>query len=95
ADGSRVGGLMQVQGLSNVFNRRIEVPIGVHGDRVGRLMAADILNGMQAVRGPLEALGLTTAAEFDRVFAEAKRAMESPQVRCVAPFYIAFGQRPR
>ena len=94
ADGSRVGALLQTQGLVNGVSRRIEAPIGVHGGRVGKLMAADILNGMQALRGPLEALGLTTAAEFDRVFAEAKRAMESPRVRCVAPFYIAYGQRP-
>ncbi|MGZ3638538.1 MAG: class I SAM-dependent methyltransferase [Ktedonobacterales bacterium] len=94
ADGSRVGGLLQAQGLVNVFSRRVEVPIGVHGGRVGRLMAADILNGMQALRGPMEALGITTAAEFDRVFAEAKQAMDSPRVRCVAPFYVACGQRP-
>ncbi len=93
-DGSRVGDLMRAQGLVNVFSRRIEVPIGVHGGRVGKLMATDILNGMQAVRGPLVALGLTTADEFDRVFAEAKQAMDSPQVRCVAPFYISYGQRP-
>ncbi len=94
ADGSRVGGLMQAQGLVNVSIRRVDVPIGAHGGRVGRLMAADILNGMQALRGPMEALGLTTSAEFDRVYAEAQRAMESPRVRCVAPFYIAYGQRP-
>ena len=50
--------------------------------------------GMQALRGPLEALGLTTAAQFVRVFAEAKQAMESPGVGCVAPFYLAYGQRP-
>ncbi len=94
ADGSRVGTLLQAQGLVNVSSRRVEVPIGVHGGRVGRLMATDILNGMQALRGPLEAQGLTTSTEFDRVFAEAQRAMESPQVRCVAPFYVACGQRP-
>lgn len=94
ADGSRVGALMQAQGLVNVSSRRVEVPIGVHGGRVGRLMATDILNGMQALRGPMEAQGIATAAEFDRVFAEAKRAMDSPRVRCVAPFYVACGQRP-
>lgn len=93
-DGSRVGSLLQAQGLVNVFSRRIEVPIGVHGGRVGRLMAADILNGMQALRGPMEQLGLTTTAEFDQVFAAARQAMESPRVHCVAPFYIAYGQRP-
>ena len=93
-DGSRVEALLQAQGLVNVVSRRVEVPIGVHGGRVGKLMAADILNGMQALRGPMEALGLTTAAEFDRVFAEAKQAMESPRVHCIAPFYISYGQRP-
>jgi hypothetical protein len=40
----------------------------------------------------MEALGLTPAAEFDRVFAEAKQAMDSPCVRCVAPCYVASGQ---
>ncbi len=93
-DGSRVGALLHENGLVNVYSRRDEVPIGVYGGRVGKLMAADILNGMQALRGPMESLGLTTATEFDRVFAEAKRAMESPRVRCVAPFYVAYGQRP-
>lgn len=93
-DGARVGTLLQAQGLVNVSTRRVEIPIGVHGDRVGRLMAADILTGMQALRGPMEAMGLTTAAEFDRVFAEAKQAMDSPRVRCVAPFHLAYGQRP-
>jgi|GEM_PF-464662 len=94
ADGSRVAALFRTQGLVNVFSRRFEVPIGVHGGRVGRLMATDILNGMQALRGPLEAQGLTTAAEFDRVFAEARLAMQSPRVHCIAPFYVAYGQRP-
>lgn len=94
ADGSRVGALLQAQGLAKVFSRRTEVPIGEHGGRVGKLMATDILNGMQALRGPLESQGLTTAAEFDRVFAEAKRAMDSPRVHCVAPFYVTYGQRP-
>lgn len=93
-DGSRMGALLQAQGLVNVFSRRIDVPIGVHGGRVGKLMATDILNGMQALRGPMETMGITTAAEFDRVFAEAKQAMDSPRVRCVAPFYVAYGQRP-
>lgn len=94
ADGSRVGALLQAQGLTSVFSRRVEVPIGAHGDRVGKLMATDILNGMQALRGPIESLGLATGAEFDRVFAESSRALASPRVRCVAPFYVAYGQRP-
>lgn len=93
-DGSRVGALLHTHGLVNVHSRRVEVPIGVYGGRVGKLMAADILNAMQALRGPMEALGLATATEFDRVFAEAKSAMNSPNVRCIAPFYVAYGQRP-
>ena len=58
-------------------------------------MASDILNGMQALRGPIETLGLATAgAEFDRTFAEAQRALESPRAHYVAPFYLAYGQQP-
>lgn len=93
-DASRVGGLMQAQGLLNVASRRVEVPIGAHGGRIGKLMATDILNAMQALRGPMETLGLATAEGFDRTFSEAQRALESPRVPCVAPFYVAFGQRP-
>jgi ubiquinone/menaquinone biosynthesis C-methylase UbiE len=92
-DAVRVGGLLQAQGLVNVVSRRVEVPIGAHGGRIGKLMASDILTGMQALRGPIETLGLATAAEFDRTFAEAQRALESPHVRCVAPFYLAYGQQ--
>jgi len=95
ADGTRVGALMQAQGLVNVASHRIDVPIGAHGGRVGRLMATDILNAMQALRGPLEAQGIATAAEFDHTFADARLALESPRVRCVAPFNVAYGQRPR
>jgi SAM-dependent methyltransferase len=92
-DAARVGGLMQAQGLRNVVSRRIEVPIGAHGGRIGKLMASDILNGMQALRGPIETLGLATTAEFDRTFAEAQVALDSPRVRCVAPFYLSYGQQ--
>jgi ubiquinone/menaquinone biosynthesis C-methylase UbiE len=92
-DGSRVGDLLQAQGLANVVSRRVELPMGAHGGRVGKLLATDILFGMQATRGPLVALGLTTAAEFDRALAEARRASESPQGRCISPFYVAYGQR--
>jgi hypothetical protein len=39
-DGSRVGALLQAQGLVNVVSRRVEVPIGAHGGRaVGRGLA--------------------------------------------------------
>src|SRR5579875_1284912 len=38
ADGARVGALLKSQGLVNVYSRRVEVPIGVHGGRVGKLM---------------------------------------------------------
>lgn len=93
-DASRVGALMQAQGLYNVYSRRIEIPIGAHGGRIGKLMTTDILNGMQALRGPIETLGLATGAEFDRTFVEAQRAFESPRGQCVAPFYVAYGQRP-
>ncbi len=92
-DGTRVGSLLRAQGLVNVATHRVDVPIGAHGGRVGRLMATDILNAMQAMRGLFEAQGITTGAEFDRTFAEAKRALESPRVHCVAPFYVSYGQR--
>lgn len=93
ADGAHVGDLLRAQGLANVFTQRVELPFGEHGGRVGKLLATDFFTGMKGYGGLLEAQGVTTAAEFDRVVAEARQTTESPRVRCVSPFYIAYGQR--
>src|SRR5258707_4176299 len=47
ADGSRVGALLQAQGLVNVDNPRVEVPHGAYGGPVGRMMGVEVLNRRQ------------------------------------------------
>lgn len=42
----------------------------------------------------MEAQGIVSAAEFDRVMAQALADVQSPRYRCVSPFHIAYGQRP-
>lgn len=92
-DGSHVGELIKAQGLANVVSRRVELPLGSHGGRIGNLLAADIFNAIQATGGPLVATGMTTAAEFDGALAEARQASESSRGRAISPFYVAYGQR--
>jgi len=41
----------------------------------------------------MEARGIATAAEFERVVAEARAAVAAPNARCVSPFHIACGRR--
>src|SRR5258707_6957435 len=49
---------------------------------------------IQSFEGLLVAQGLTTAEAFAQTLATAQADVDSPQLRCVLPFYISFGQRP-
>ena len=48
---------------------------------------------MKGYGGLLEAQGVTSAQQFDQAVAAAREHTASPDVHCVSPFYIAFGQR--
>jgi hypothetical protein len=41
------------------------------------------------------AQGITTQAALDAALVEARLELESPQLQCIMPLYIAFGQRGR
>lgn len=93
--GSKIGGLLRAAGLSSVDVHTIPLPIGAYGGRVGTMLARDFVSVQRGLGGPYVANGLTTDAEFTQTLATAQADLDSPQYRCVAPWYISVGQRPR
>lgn len=91
--GHRIGSLLREAGLVGVEQRDITLPLGASGERVGTMMAADFFAGIKGLSGLMASTGITTAEEFARVFAQAQTDVNAPSARCLAPFYIAFGQR--
>jgi ubiquinone/menaquinone biosynthesis C-methylase UbiE len=94
--GARIGEFLRGAGLQGVVERRVDVPIG-RAERaarhVGQMMATNFLAGLEGLRPAIIGQGQATAAEFDGAVA-AVRA-ELARFRCVLPFYIAYGRRPR
>lgn len=93
-NGGKVGEVLRSTGAVNVVSNRITLPFGDYGGRVGKLLMTDFFNGVQAYGGLMEAQGIVSAAEFERVVAQALADARSPGCQCVSPFYIAYGQRP-
>ncbi len=87
--------LQQASGLTNVTAHEIAVPFGVHGGRVGSMLATDLLTAVKGVGGLVVSQGLASQEQFDETLATAQADAESQQFRCVTPFHIAFGQRTR
>jgi ubiquinone/menaquinone biosynthesis C-methylase UbiE len=92
-DGAVVGERLRAAGLANVAERHVQLPFGAYGGRVGRLLSSDFFGGAKAFGAALEAQGIASQPQFEQVFAQARADTESPEVRCVSPFHIAFGQR--
>ncbi len=80
-------------GLRQVQARQLDAPIGDYGGRLGRMVAADLLSAGEGVKGPVVALGMATADEYDHTMAEVRLSfMQEPG--SVQPFYVAYGQKP-
>ncbi len=93
ADGAAVGERLRAAGLANVTAQRVDLPCGSYGGRIGRMVAADYLAGAKAFGGLVAAQGLATPEQVQQVLARAEADLAAPDVRCVAPVYIAYGQR--
>lgn len=94
-DGGSVGELMRAAGLANVVAQEADLPFGPYGGRVGSLLATDFFNGARAYGGLFEKLGIATVEQFNQAMAQAAADTSSPEVRCISPFFIAYGQRAR
>lgn len=92
--GRRIGGLLKQVGLRQAQRRDLAIPLGAWGERVGVMMEADFFSGIRALEGPITKLGIASQADFQRTLMAAQAYVNTPKARCVAPFYIAWGQRP-
>lgn len=92
--GRRIGELLRETGLAHVRMRDLAIPLGAWGERVGVMMEADFFSGIRALEGPIASLGVASSEDFLRTVAAAQAYVNTPNARCVAPFYIAWGQRP-
>jgi ubiquinone/menaquinone biosynthesis C-methylase UbiE len=93
-DGSRIGQYIQGTGLINTVARRVDLPTGVHGGRLGSLVATDFISVGRGLGGIAVAQGLVRQPEWDETVAQAQADLDTLMYRCVTPFFIAYGQRP-
>jgi SAM-dependent methyltransferase len=91
--GRRVGELLGRAQLSQVGMRDLAIPLGNWGERVGVMMEADFFSGIRALEGVIASMQIATREEFQRALAAAQAYVHQPDARCIAPFYIAWGQR--
>jgi ubiquinone/menaquinone biosynthesis C-methylase UbiE len=94
-DGARVGEMLRQAGLAQVETRRVDIPLGSYGGRIGNLLATDLLSGIGAFGGLLVQTGVMTAEQFEQMHAALRAEFAAPENRAVGPFYIAFGRRRR
>lgn len=92
-DGAQVGAMLRAAGIVDVAERRIDVPLGSYGGRIGTMMATDLLAGVEAFGGLLVQTGLSTSAEFQQMHASLREEFASPQNHAIGPFYVAYGRR--
>lgn len=90
-DGAKVGELMRAAGMVNVTATDVALPFGEYGDRTARLLATDFFNGVKGYGGLLQ--GIATPEQFEQVIVAARADTASPQMGCISPFHIAYGQR--
>lgn len=87
-----LGTMLQEAGLSHVQTQSVHVPIGTWGGHLGTMMFTNLLIGGQALKPLVVSQGLTTADEYDTLFAIVQRECE--EYHSMLSFYVAYGQRP-
>ncbi|HEX8731495.1 MAG TPA: class I SAM-dependent methyltransferase [Ktedonobacterales bacterium] len=84
--------ILQNAGFTNVAVQEVQIPIGAHGGRLGRMMQTDVLAVIQGLRGPILATGATDAAAFDATIAQ--WLAEVDHYHSFWAISVAYGQRP-
>lgn len=93
-DGSRIGQYLRSTSLAHQTARRIDLPTGAHGGRLGRMVATDFFSVCKGFGGIIIAQGITTQEAWDATLQRAQADLNTPANRCVTPFFIAYGQQP-
>ena len=91
--GRHVGELLVRARLTHVGTRNLAIPLGTWGERVGKMMEADFFSGIRALEGVIATMGIATREDFQAMCVAAQAHVNQPKSRCVAPFYVAWGQR--
>ena len=83
---------LQAVGLGNIHARRLDIPLGNWGGRIGNTTAIGISSLYEALKPMiLSQLRPLTAEQYEKTLQAAMKEME--QTRSTASFYIAYGQR--
>jgi ubiquinone/menaquinone biosynthesis C-methylase UbiE len=93
-DGGRIAYYVQQAGLVNIYSRRVDLPTGQWGQRLGSLVATNFFSVCKGFGGVAVAQGLVTQREWDETVNQAQADLNTAAYRCVTPFFIAYGQRP-
>lgn len=92
-DGGAVDTVMRSVGLTQVGVRKMPMPCGDSGGRLGKMLATDWISVLKGIGGMTVAQGVATAEQFNHAIEEMHRELADPRLQCVMPLYIAFGQR--
>jgi len=89
--GKQLGPMLQQAGLANVQTQILDLPLGAHGGRLGKMVETDILTATQGIKPLMIMSGAATAETFDREFTALQHEAATLQMRY--PFYAAYGQK--
>ncbi len=93
-DGVKIGDYLRSAPLVRQNARRIDLPTGAHGGRLGKMVASDFFSVCKGFGGVAVAQGIVTQQAWDETLQRAQMDLNSPAIKCITPFVIAFGQRP-
>lgn len=95
ADGGKVGDRMQEARLAHVTVRTLPMPCGDSGGRIGKMLAVDWFSVLGALGGMMVARGFATTEQFNKILAQARLELASPDNQCIMPTYVVYGQKAR
>lgn len=87
---TRLASWLGEAGLSGVVERRLDLPLGAYGGRVGGLVETDYFAAVDAMRAPVVALGMATEADYMSIAQAAREEVQ--RGGCVFPVYVVYGQ---
>lgn len=92
-DGARIGDHLRGAPLINQSVRRIDLPTGLHGGRLGKMVATDFFSVCKGFGGIIVAQGIASQPDWDTTLERAQTDLTTTRIPCVTPFFIALGQK--
>ncbi|MDE3229722.1 MAG: methyltransferase domain-containing protein [Chloroflexota bacterium] len=93
-DGARIGDYLRGAPLINQSVRRIDLPTGLHGGRLGKMVATDFFSVCKGFGGIVVAQRIASQNAWDTALERAQHDLNTSMIPCVTPFFIALGQKP-